>query len=287
MDQPVFRFAPSPNGYLHLGHAYSAILCHDMARAAGGRFLVRLEDIDIGRCRPHFEDAIYEDLAWLGLAWDGPVMRQSERFDAYRAALKTLQDQDLLYSARFTRAEIARHVADFEAGGTVWPRDPDGAPFYPVSEVENGTAIDGSADQPAALRLRMDRAIAAAGALTWTETGAGPADETGRISADPAIWGDAVIARKDVPTSYHLAVVVDDAAQGITHVVRGTDLFWSTAIHRLLQDRLGLTAPIYHHHNLILNATGRKLAKSNADTGLRELRAAGHTPVDIRKMVGL
>ena len=287
MDQPVFRFAPSPNGYLHLGHAYSAILCHDMARSVGGRFLLRLEDIDIGRCRPHFEDAIYEDLAWLGLAWDGPVMRQSERFDAYKAALQSLQDQDLLYAARLTRAEIARHVADYETSGAVWPRDPDGAPYYPGRDSDNDAAEDASADQPAALRLRMDRAIAAAGALAWTETGAGPAGETGRIRADPSIWGDAVIARKDVPTSYHLAVVVDDAAQGITHIVRGADLFWSTAIHRLLQDRLGLMAPVYHHHHLILDEFGRKLAKSNADTGLRELRAAGHIPADIRGMVGL
>lgn len=289
MSPPVFRFAPSPNGYLHLGHALSALLNADMARQADGRVLLRIEDIDASRCRPEYEQAVYEDLAWLGITWDGPVRRQSEHFDDYQAALAKLEAQGLVYPSFESRAEIAAMVAAREAQAP-WPRDPDGAPLYP------GAAKDMPSDErarrlasgaPYALRLDMAAALARVDALTWQETGTGPAGETGTIAADPAAWGDVVLARKDTPTSYHLAVVADDAAQGITDVVRGQDLFHATAVHRLLQALLGLPAPRYHHHRLVLDPDGRKLSKSTQATGLRELRARGLTAGDVRRLVGL
>lgn len=283
---PVFRFAPSPNGYLHLGHALSALLNADRARAAGGRLLLRIEDIDTSRCRPEYEAAIYEDLAWLGLSWEQPVRRQSEHFDAYRDALARLDAMGLIYPSFESRAEIARLAEQREQRR----RDPDGAPFYhgeaksmPLAERARRIA----AGEPYALRLDTAAALARTGSLAWTETGAGPGGETGSIAADPAAWGDVILARKDTPGSYHLAVVVDDAAQGVTDVVRGQDLFQATAVHRLLQNLLGLAAPRYHHHRLILDAEGRKLSKSTRATGLRELRAQGLTATDIRQSVGL
>lgn len=286
---PVFRFAPSPNGVLHLGHALSAFLNADMARAVGGRLLLRIEDIDATRCRPDYEAAIYEDLAWLGIVWEEPVRRQSEHFADYRAALDKLQATGLVYPSFESRAEIMALVARREMQAR-WPRDPDGAPLYP------GTARTMDADErahritsgaPYALRLDMSAALARVRHLTWAETGAGPDGETGSIAAAPAAWGDVVLARKDVPTSYHLAVVVDDAAQGVTDVVRGRDLFHATSVHRLLQALLGLPAPRYHHHRLLLDANGRKLSKSTRATGLRELRAQGLTARDIRRLTGL
>jgi glutamyl-Q tRNA(Asp) synthetase len=289
MMQPVFRFAPSPNGHLHLGHALSALLNFDMARAAGGRFLLRIEDIDATRCRPEFEAAIYQDLAWLGLEWEQPVRRQSEHFDDYRRALARLEARKLTFPAFETRAEIARLVADRESHAR-WPRDPDGAPLYP------GAARLMPAEQRAArlargelyaIRLDMDRAAEWTGPLTWAETGSGPDGRRGVVAAEPAAWGDVIVGRKETPTSYHLAVVVDDAAQGVTEVVRGEDLFWSTSVHRVLQTLLELPAPSYHHHRLILDADGRKLSKSTQATGLRELRSQGVTPLDIRRLVGL
>jgi glutamyl-Q tRNA(Asp) synthetase len=287
MPPPVFRFAPSPNGYLHLGHALSALLNFDMARAAGGRFLIRIEDIDIGRCRPEFEAAIYEDLAWLGLDWEQPVRRQSEHFEAYRNALDRLTQMGLIYPSFESRGEIARMVA---ALGDNAPRDPDGAPLYP------GHARRMSADErrdrmaagvPYALRIDMAAALKKAGPLHWQETGTGPEGETGEVPAQPQAWGDVVLGRKDVPTSYHLAVVIDDALQGVTHVVRGQDLFWATSVHRLLQHLLGLPAPVYCHHRLILDEEGRKLSKSTQATALRELRGRGVKPADIRRRVEL
>jgi glutamyl-Q tRNA(Asp) synthetase len=288
MTIPVFRFAPSPNGFLHLGHAYSALLNHDLARARGGRFLLRIEDIDATRCRPEYEAAIYEDLAWLGIAWEQPVRRQSEHFTAYQAALAQLGDrQGLLYESFESRAQIAQLVRAREARGP-WPRDPDGAPLYP------GSAYDLSAEErsrrfvagePFALRLDMAAAVARTGPLAWRER-----DAEGRVAtvaADPAAWGDVVLARKETPTSYHVSVVVDDAAQGITDVVRGRDLLAATAVHRLLQVLLDLPEPVYRHHSLILDADGNKLSKSTQATGLRELRAGGASPQDIRRMVGL
>ena len=286
---PVFRFAPSPNGYLHLGHALSALLNAGMAAAADGRLLLRIEDIDATRCRPEFEQAIYEDLAWLGLRWETPVRRQSEHHDDYRRALAKLEALGLVYPSFESRAEIAALVAAREANSS-WPRDPDGAPLYPGnarSMPPAELARRMAAGEPYALRLDMTAALARVGALSWSETGAGPADETGIVAADPAAWGDVVLARKDTPTSYHLAVVVDDAAQGVSDVVRGRDLFHATSVHRLLQTLLGLPAPRYHHHRLILDADGQKLSKSTAATGLRELRKSGLTAAGIRRRVGL
>jgi len=285
MTTPVFRFAPSPNGYLHLGHALSALVNFDMARAAGGRLLLRIEDIDTTRCRAEFETAIYEDLAWLGLAWEEPVRRQSDHFEAYRAALGKLDDAGLVYPSFESRTEIAALLAEQDA---VWPRDPEGAPLYPghaktlpADERERRIA----AGEPYALRL--DMAAALRDGLTWSESGSGPGGESGSVSANAKAWGDVVLARKETPTSYHLSVVVDDALQGVTHVVRGQDLFWSTSVHRLLQALLALPRPIYHHHALVLDAQGRKLSKSTRATALRELRRQGATPNDIRAMVGL
>ena len=288
MPPPVFRFAPSPNGYLHLGHALSALINADMARAAGGRLLLRIEDIDQSRCRPEYEKAIDEDLAWLGIKWEKPVRRQSEQFDDYRAALRRLDAMGLIYPSFESRAEIAMMVAGREAKGP-WPRDPGGAPLYPgaAKSLPQAERERRMASEPYALRLDMQTALARAGELTWVETGAGPAGETGIVAADPAAWGDVVLARKDAPASYHLAVVVDDAAQGVTDVVRGRDLFHATSVHRLLQALLGLPAPRYRHHQLVLDADGNKLSKSTAATGLRELRAAGATPAEIRRLVGL
>jgi glutamyl-Q tRNA(Asp) synthetase len=286
---PVFRFAPSPNGYLHLGHACSALLNFDSACRAGGRLLLRIEDIDTTRCRPEFETAIYEDLAWLGLTWETPVRRQSEHLADYREALDRLSAQGLVYPSFESRAEIARLVAQREANAP-WPRDPDGAPLYPgaaklLSPDERARWLE--SDAPSALRLDMAAACARAGALGWIEHGEGPDGETGTVAARPQAWGDVVLARKETPTSYHLSVVVDDALQGVTDVVRGEDLFWSTSVHRLLQQLLGLPQPAYRHHRLILDAEGRKLSKSAQATGLRELRAAGATPADIRRLAGL
>ena len=289
MPRPVFRFAPSPNGYLHLGHAYSALLNFESARQAGGQFLLRIEDIDLVRCRPEFETAIYEDLAWLGIVWETPVRRQSEHLADYRGAVERLAAQGLIYPGFESRAEIARLVAQREAVGP-WPRDPDGAPVYP------GIAKSLSPDTrtrllesgvPYALRLDMAAARACAGELTWIERGEGPGGETGMIGAQPQRWGDVILARKETPTSYHLSVTMDDALQGVTDVVRGRDLFGSTSVHRLLQALLDLPQPVYRHHRLVLDEGGHKLSKSVQATGLRQLRAAGASPAGIRRLVGL
>jgi glutamyl-Q tRNA(Asp) synthetase len=289
MTQPVFRFAPSPNGYLHLGHALSALLNFDMARKTGGRLLLRMEDIDATRCRPEFEAAILEDLAWLGLTWEEPVRRQSAHFGEYHAALEALEARRLTFPAFESRAEIARMVADRDVRER-WPRDPDGVPVYPGAARQmrhDDRQARIAAGEAYAIRLDMERAMEWTGPLRWTETGAGPHGETGEMIADPAAWGDVIVGRKETPTSYHLSVVLDDALQGVTHVVRGHDLFWATSVHRLLQSLLDLPEPVYHHHRLLLDADGRKLSKSTAATGLRELRAAGATPADIRRLVGL
>jgi glutamyl-Q tRNA(Asp) synthetase len=289
MPPPVFRFAPSPNGYLHLGHAYSSLLNCDLARRGGGRLLLRIEDIDTTRCKPQFEAAIVEDLAWLGVEWETPVRRQSEHLDVYLDALNKLAAQGLVYPSFESRAEIARLVAQREANGP-WPRDPDGAPLYPgaaklLSPSERAQLIQSGA--PYALRLDMEAARARAGELAWTEQGEGPAGETGTVAAQPQVWGDVILARKETPTSYHLSVVIDDALQGVTDVVRGQDLFWSTSVHRLLQKLLDLREPAYRHHRLMLDDAGGKLSKSTLATGLRELRAGGATPADIRRLTGL
>ena len=286
---PVFRFAPSPNGYLHLGHALSALLNADMARAKSGRLLLRIEDIDAVRCRPKYETAIYEDLAWLGIQWEMPVWRQSGHYDDYRAALARIEAIGLVYPSFESRAEIARLVAAREAQGP-WPRDPDGAPLYPgdakgMPTAERKRRMDSG--EPYALRLDMQAAVARVGPFTWAESGSGPSGESGDITADPAAWGDIILARKEAPTSYHLAVVADDATQGVTDVVRGRDLFHATSVHRLLQALLGLPQPRYHHHRLVLDTDGNKLSKSTQSTGLRELRARGASPAKIRRLAGL
>jgi glutamyl-Q tRNA(Asp) synthetase len=287
MTRPVFRFAPSPNGRLHLGHALSALMNFEMARAADGRFLLRIEDIDTARCRPDYEQAIYDDLAWLGIVWEQPVLRQSVHFDDYRAALARLDALGLVYPSFESRGEIARLVAARDTRAP-WPRDPDGAPLYPgvartLSPAERRQRMETGV--PYALRLDMAAATARTGALAWAESGQD--SEAGSVAAAPQAWGDVVLARKDMPTSYHLAVVVDDARQGVTDVVRGQDLFWSTSVHRVLQALLGLPAPTYHHHRLILDAEGKKLSKSTRATALRSLRESDATAADIRRMVGL
>lgn len=286
---PVFRFAPSPNGHLHLGHAYSALLNFDRARESGGRLLLRIEDIDATRCRPEFEAAIYEDLAWLGIAWETPVRRQSEHLADYGAALDKLFALGLVYPAFESRAEIARLVAAREAGG-LWPRDPDGAPLYPgdaKSLPAGARARLIASGAPYALRLDMAAACRRIDGLSWKELGEGPDGEHGAVAARPEAWGDVILARKEKPTSYHLSVVIDDAIQGVSEIVRGQDLFHATAVHRLLQILLGLPEPAYRHHRLIRDEAGRKLSKSSRSTGLRELRAAGITPAGIRQLVGL
>ena len=287
MEKPVFRFAPSPNGLLHLGHALSALVTFEMAQRMDGRFLLRIEDIDPARCRPEFEAQMLDDLAWLGLTWEEPVRRQSEHFKTYGQALQKLDALGLLYHCFASRREIADRAAPGRS-------DPDGAPLYPG--LHKGLSVDEvrhrkDQGEPFALRINMEVAIEAARARTpapLTFTDIDP--ETGEkktVSADPARWGDAVIARKDVPTSYHLSVVVDDALQNITHVTRGRDLYDATGIHRLLQVLLELPEPLYHHHELLKAEDGRKLSKSHKDQSLGSLKANGAAPEDIRRMAGL
>ena len=284
----MFRFAPSPNGALHLGHALSALVGYDRAEAAGGRFLVRIEDIDVGRTRPEFVAGIFADLAWLGLAWEEPVLFQSSRMQAYALAVRRLEALGLLYPCFATRSEI-------EAAAVPGRRDPDGAPLYPglwkgrpEADIARLKAA-GRALRPAHRHGRRaacrSRGRLGGAPLTFAELDAGGAPQT--LEAHPERWGDAVLVRKDVPASYHLAVVVDDAWQGVTHVTRGRDLFAATDLHRLLQVLLELPQPVYHHHRLIVDASGRKLAKSARDTSLASLREAGATPADIRRLVGM
>ncbi len=287
MTRPVFRFAPSPNGELHLGHALSALTGFEMARRLGGRFLLRIEDIDVTRTRPEYVEAIFEDLAWLGLEWEEPVLRQSEHFDRYRLAAEKLERMGLLYPCYMTRAELRAFATEFP--GRV---DPDGAPRLTRADLRipaQEQARRRAAGQPFALRLDMTRALTVLKEMTGTaELSFAEVGVDGRtirrIRARPERWGDVILVRKDVPASYHLAVVVDDARQGITHVSRGLDLFAATDVHRLLQALLGLPEPVYHHHRLITDASGRKLAKSARDTSLRALRAAGLTPQDVRRL---
>ncbi len=295
----TFRFAPSPNGYLHLGHAFSALLNDALARQCGGRFLLRIEDIDTGRARPEFEAALYEDLAWLGLEWQMPVRRQSEHFGDYADALEALDARGLLYACNCKRSDIALFVASHED----WPRDPDGAPHYPGTcrGKSHRPTRDVLAQGGVALRLDMAKAVALAGqGLNWREWGVSPPRQAGsgqilpvvgvegeRIPANPAQWGDVVLARKDTPASYHIAVVVDDALQGVSDVVRGRDLFYATSLHRLLQRLLDLPEPRYRHHGLMLDEAGEKLSKRAASPALRALRAEGVTPQEVRRRLGL
>ncbi|MBX7198674.1 MAG: tRNA glutamyl-Q(34) synthetase GluQRS [Rhodospirillaceae bacterium] len=273
MMPDVTRFAPSPTGLLHIGHAYAALFA-----AQAGQFLVRIEDIDTGRCRPEFETAIFEDLAWLGLSWPQPVRRQSRHFAEYRQALDRLSGQGLLYPCFCTRADIQREIA--AAAGA--PHGPDG-PLYPgtcrkLSDAERGGRI--AAGAPYALRLAMDLACTAAGPLSWHDAA------QGEQRAVPEQFGDLVLARKDTPASYHLACTLDDAAQGVTLVTRGVDLFAATHVHRLLQALLGLPTPRYHHHKLLVDASGRKFSKRDRAPTLKALRESGKTPTDVRALAG-
>jgi glutamyl-Q tRNA(Asp) synthetase len=274
----VTRFAPSPTGHLHLGHAHSALVGWQAARRAGGRFLLRIEDIDQTRCRPDFTAAILEDLAWLGLDWDGPVRVQSEHIADYRAALDRLAGQGLLYPCFCTRADIQAEVARADAA----PHGPDG-PLYPgicralaPAEREARLAVG------AAFALRLDAARAAAlvGPLSWQD------EIAGTVAADAAGHGDVVLARKDAPTSYHLSVTIDDALQGVSLVTRGEDLFAATHVHRLLQALLGLAVPRYRHHALITDASGQRLAKRDRAQTLRALRDSGRSPAEVRALAG-
>lgn len=291
MTQPVFRFAPSPNGELHLGHALSALINRRMARASGGRLLLRIEDIDTARCTPEFEAAIFRDLAWLGLTWEEPVRRQSEHFAEYGALLDRLVRDELVYPAFMSRGEIRAHITELELKGGRWPRDPDGAPLYPgvdktLSRRERRRRMAES--EPFSWRLDMEAATAGLDApLAWTELSGEDMASSSEIEARPQAWGDVVVARKDIPTSYHLSVVADDALQGVSHVVRGLDLQEATGVQRVLQHHLGLPAPLYFHHRLALGPDGRKLSKSLGDSGLGNLREGGATPADIRKLIGL
>ena len=281
---PALRFAPSPNGFLHLGHAYSALMNARVAARLGGTLHLRFEDIDTARCRPEYAAEAMADLAWLGLTWQEPVWYQSNRFPLYRAALARLEAMDLLYPCFCSRGDIARAVADRPE----WPRDPDGAWLYPGtcrhrSPGERATLL--AAGHRPALRLDMAAALRRCSpGFAWTEYSEG--DIPRRVVTDPALWGDALLARKDIPTSYHLAVVLDDDAQGITDVVRGEDLFPATALHRLLQVLLGLSEPSYHHHGLIRDAAGDKLAKSRGAAALRDVRRAGADMGELRRSLG-
>jgi glutamyl-Q tRNA(Asp) synthetase len=283
----VTRFAPSPTGPLHLGHALAAITAHDMARASGGQFLLRIEDIDTGRCRPEHEAAIMADLSWLGLSWDGPVLRQSEHLSRYRQRLAELSARGLTYPCFCTRAEIAAEVARMSAA----PQDPEG-PLYPgtcrmLSATQRHSRI--AAGEGHAIRLDVAACIAALAGrpVSFRELGRGPGGETGTLVVDGATSGDIVLGRKDVGISYHLAVVLDDHEQAVSLVTRGEDLFAATHVQRLLQEVLGLPAPDYGHHRLVRDAAGRRLAKRDRDQTLAALRTAGASPTDIRRMIGL
>lgn len=275
----ITRFAPSPTGHLHLGHAHSALAAWRRARAAGGRFLLRLEDIDATRCRPEFAASILEDLAWLGIDWDGPVRAQSAHFGDYRTVLAALRGRGLLYPCFCTRAEIARELAASSAA----PHGPEG-PVYPGTcrgLSEEARAQRMAAGVPYALRLDMAAALAAAGrALAFHD------ERAGAVRADPASFGDVVLARKDVPASYHLCVTHDDALQGVTLVVRGEDLLAATHVHVLLQALMGWPTPAYAHHALLTDASGRRLAKRDRAATLRDLRTAGHSAAEVRAMAG-
>lgn len=279
-SEPVFRFAPSPNGRLHLGHAYSALFTAHWAQRLGGSFLLRIEDTDVTRCKPEFTEAIVEDLRWLGLDWPEPVWIQSKRLDVYAGFAGRLKRMGLLYPCFCSRAEIAARAEG---------RDPDGAPLYQgtcrkLAPAEAERRL--GAGEAVQWRLRGDLAIARAGILTFTVAQPTPLDRPQLRCARPELWGDVVIQRKDTPTSYHLSVVVDDDAQRVTHVTRGRDMEPSTDIHVLLQFLLGLSSPIYTFHRLILDGTGRKLAKSRGSETLADLRAAGWTAADVRQELG-
>lgn len=288
-SRPVFRFAPSPNGRLHLGHALSALTNEALARRFGGRLLLRIEDIDLTRCRPEFVEGIGADLEWLGIRFEPGFRRQSQHFDDYDAALAKLHQQGLIYPCFCSRQEIRNAAAAREAeAGQSWPVDPDGAPLYPglCKRLDSGEAKRRiAAGAPHVLRLDMAAAIAASGRpLSYEVFDAD--DVRHSVPVAPERWGDVVLARKDVPTSYHLAVTVDDALQGVSHVVRGRDLEAATDVHVLLQHLLGLPTPLYHFHRLLRDDGGQKLAKSRDSQSLGALRDDGISAAEIRRQLG-
>lgn len=277
----ITRFAPSPTGPLHLGHAYSAILAHDMTRKAGGQFLLRIEDIDQSRARAHWEEQIYDDLRWLGLTWDGPVLRQSERLNIYRQALETLWEGGFLFACSCTRRDIEAAASAPQEGAHYGP---DGL-IYPGTCRETGARAPGQPLPDAVLRLNMDRAARDCEFEEICDLHLGHHALARTALIDTV--GDVVLARREMGTSYHLSVVVDDAAQGVTHVTRGADLFEATQIHVLLQKLLELSTPTYCHHDLIRDSDGKRLAKRDDARAISKYRAEGATPGDIRRMVGL
>ncbi|MEM1285387.1 MAG: tRNA glutamyl-Q(34) synthetase GluQRS [Pseudomonadota bacterium] len=294
---PKLRFAPSPNGYLHLGHALSALVVDDWAKALGGTFLLRIEDTDLSRRRWEFVHAIYEDLEWLGLSWEDPALMQSEHLSRYGDAIDELVSDGLAYPAPASRSEINRAVAKHEEEGKAWPRDPDGSPLYPFAERDKQAWAQGRnapvRDGPAAgrgsdsgpIRLDMDAALARIGPSPLTiQTMADPTSAPVKENLDPSVWGDVLLRGRDRPATYHLAVVLDDAFQGITHVVRGKDIEPATSLHRLLQELLDLPTPIYHHHQLIMGRDGRKLSKSEGAKSLRNLRRNGLSAAEVIKL---
>ncbi|MEP1207238.1 MAG: tRNA glutamyl-Q(34) synthetase GluQRS [Rhizobiaceae bacterium] len=292
---PVFRFAPSPNGLLHLGHAYSALVNQQLCDRMGGAYLLRLEDIDQSRCTPELEWQMLEDLKWLGIGWQGEPRRQSQHFDDYQRALDRLRSDGLIYPSFMSRGEIRRSVAEKSGSGTPWPRDPDGSPHYPGDErnwsVDQQEAM--IAERPKhAWRLDTTAALQrVTNSLSWQEFQADDPSVCKIIQARPDLWGDVVLARSDTPTSYHLAVTVDDALQNVSHVVRGRDLYHATSVHRLLQELLDLPEPQYHHHDLVVESgggdgdgddgDGRKLSKSDGDVSLKALRERGLAAEDL------
>ncbi len=288
MNQPVFRFAPSPNGHLHLGHAYSALLNQKIARESGGKLLLRIEDIDTTRCTPELESQMLQDLEWIGFEWDETPRRQSQHFGEYRDYLEKLDKMDLIYPATMSRSEIKKFITSYEDQDKSWPRDPDGSPIYPGKERDFDTQsreeILQSA-QPYALRFNTQKALKTySERLSWQETNG---LKTEQVFAHPNNWGDVILARKDTPTSYHLCCVIDDAIQDITNVVRGKDLYEATSIHVLLQKILVLPAPLYHHHKLIVDDKNQKLSKSKKHKSLKELRASGFTANDVLELLNL
>ncbi|MCF6321989.1 MAG: tRNA glutamyl-Q(34) synthetase GluQRS [Rhizobiaceae bacterium] len=299
MQQPVFRFAPTPNGYLHLGHAYAALYNQKICKAHQGTMLLRMENTDIGRCSTQYEDAILEDLEWIGFKWQGDIRRQSEHFDYYRSILDGLEARGLVYPAFLSRNQVKKQIEDWQQkNGETWPRDPDGGVHYPGNDrkLEEINRAELRLENPNfARRLDIEAAQNSldrdkADNLSWQEVecddeGAGA--KTTTIKCELGRWGDVVMGRLEIPASYHLACVIDDGIQGITHVVRGEDMEPSTSIHRLLQEVLEIDEPVYCHHALIVDENGVKYSKRYGDTGLRELREAGMKPEDIHQKIGI
>ena len=287
MGKAVFRFAPSPNGHLHLGHAYSALLNQQMARAAGGKLLLRIEDIDTTRCTPELETQMLHDLEWIGFEWDETPRRQSEHFEDYANALEILAKLDLVYPSALSRGEIKKIIQAKKDNGEDWPSDPDGSPLYPGRErdFDNTKRLELiTSVQDYALRMNIKSAKETITTpINWTEQSANQ-DET--INANPLVWGDIIIARKSLPISYFLCCTYDDGIQNISHVVRGKDLYHSTSIHVMLGQILGFSKPVYNHHDLVLDDNGQKLSKSKNHTSLKELRKAGMTPELLKQKLG-